>query len=396
MSTAALKQEEKTRTGAAVKRHIVDADSHIDPPYEMWKDYLPASLSDKAPYIENGDEHDWIVFEGKKRPVMMISNQAGRKGEDYKMVGRRSEMRPVWLPETRLEDMTTDGMDSAVLFGGGPLGTADPDLYIASFDAYNRWVWDFAGADRKRLVPVGYVPMRNVDETVGMLKELAKLGFHTINIPAFPMDPDVPKAGGFSAQALGLTGNPDGERSYLDAEFDKLWQTVTELDVTLTMHLGGRIPRFGNKQHFLPDLVMSKTAMAEPVAIMVYGALFQRFPELRLAIVESGVGWMSWMAEYMDRTWERQRYWTDSPLTEKPSHYMDRNVYASFIHDRVGILNREHPGGKNIMWSSDYPHSETTFPNSLHVIERDFEGIPEADIDEIVCERAKRLYRVGD
>ncbi len=395
MATAAMQQQDP-RSGAAVKRNIVDADAHIDPPYEMWKDYLPASQAEKAPYIENGEEHDWIVFEGKKRPVMMISNQAGRKGEDYKMVGRRSEMRPVWLPETRLEDMTTDGMDAAVLFGGGPLGTADPDLYIASFDAYNRWLWDFCGADRKRLVPVGYVPMRNVDETVGMLRELGKLGFRTVNIPAFPMDPDVPKAGGFSAQALGLTGNPDGERSYLDAEFDPLWQTVTELDMTLTMHLGGRIPRFGNKQHFLPDLVMSKTAMAEPVAIMVFGGLFQRFPRLRLAIVESGVGWMSWMAEYMDRTWERQRYWTDSPLTEKPSYYMDQNVYASFIHDRVGILNRELPGGKNIMWSSDYPHSETTFPNSLHVIARDFDGIPEAAINEIVFARAKRLYRVGE
>ncbi len=395
MSTAALKQTDDSQRGTAAKRYIVDADAHMDPPYEMWKDYLPAHLADLAPQIEHGEEHDWIVFEGNRRPVMMISNQAGRKGQDYKMVGRRAEMRPVWLPETRLDDMTTDGMDAAILFGGGPLGTANPDLYIASFDAYNRWLWDFCGADRKRLVPVGYVPMRDVDESCAMIRKLAQMGFTTINIPAFPMDPDVPKAGGFSAQALGLSGNPNGERSYIDPEFDKLWETVTELDISLTMHLGGRVPRFGNKQHFLPDLVMSKTAMAEPVAIMIYGALFQRFPKLRLAIVESGVGWMSWMAEYMDRTWERQRYWTDSPLKEKPSVFMDRNVYGSFIHDRVGILNRNIPGGKNIMWSSDYPHSETTFPNSLSVIERDFEGIPEADINEIVCERAKRFYKVG-
>jgi predicted TIM-barrel fold metal-dependent hydrolase len=396
MSTAALKQTNDSNRAAAAKRNIVDADAHIDPPYEMWKDYLPAALADKGPYIEHGDEHDWIVFEGKKRPVMMISNQAGRKGEDFKMVGRREEMRPVWLPQTRLEDMTTDGMDAAVLFGGGPLGTADNELYTASFDAYNRWVWDFAGADRKRLVPVGYVPMRDVDETIAMIRNLAKLGFRTINIPAFPQAKDGPNVGGFNAQALALTGNTHGDRSYLDAEFDKLWATITDLDITVTMHLGGRIPRFGNKQHFLPDLVMSKLAMAEPVAILLYGAIFQRFPQLRLVIVESGVGWMSWMAEYMDRTWEKQRYWTDSTLTEKPSFFMDRNVYGSFIHDRVGILNRNIPGGKNIMWSSDYPHSETTFPNSLHVINRDFEGIPEADINEIVYARAKRLYRVGE
>jgi len=396
MSLVATQERNEGDSDSARKRYIVDADAHIDPPYEMWKDYLPASLADRGPKIEHGDEHDWIVFEDKKRPVMMLSNLAGKKGKDYKLVGRRSEMRPVWLPDTRLDDMTADGMDAAVLFGGGPLGTADAELYTASFQAYNRWVWDFAGADRKRLVPVGYVPMRDVEETIGMVRELAQLGFRTINIPAFPQAKEGPNLGGFNAQALALTGSVSGDSSYLDQEFEKFWEVIGELDITLTMHLGGRIPRFGNKQHFLPDLVMSKTAMAEPVAILIYGGIFQKYPELRLAIVESGVGWLSWMAEYMDRTWERQRHWTDSPLKEKPSYFMDHNVYASFIHDRVGILNRHLPGGKNIMWSSDYPHSETTFPNSLHVIERDFEGIPEEDINEIVCERAKRLYRVGE
>lgn len=384
-----------------VKRRIVDADAHIDPPHEMWRDYLPEHLASLAPYIEEGEEHDWIVFEGNKRPVRLISNQAGREGKDYKMFGRRSEMRPVWLPEIRLEDMDTDGMDAAVMFGGGPLGTSNQELYIASFDAYNRWVWDYSGADRKRLVPVGYVPMRDVDETITMLKQLAKMGFKTVNIPAFPQSKDgISSSAGVAmikaGQGSALTGDPGGGRSYIDPEFDRLWEVVSDLDITLTMHLGGRIPRFGDTKHFLPDLVMSKTAMAEPVAILIYGAIFQRFPKLRLAIVESGVGWMSWMAEYMDRTWERQRYWVKSPLEEKPSYFMDRNVYASFIHDRVGILNRDLPGGKNIMWSSDYPHSETTFPHSLKVIARDFDGIPDADIDEIVCKRAERLYGLGD
>jgi hypothetical protein len=96
----------------------------------------------------------------------------------------------------------------------------------------------------------------------------------------------------------------------------------------------------------------------------------------------------------MDRTWEKQRFWTESPLTEKPSFFMDRNVYASFIQDRTGVLNRDLPGGRNIMWSSDYPHSETTFPNSRQVIARDFEGIPEGDTRDITCNRAKKLYGV--
>jgi len=327
----------------------------------------------------------------------LISNQAGREGKNFKMVGRRDEMRPVWLPETRLADMDEDGMDVQVLFGGGPLPTAETELYIASFDAYNRWLWDFCGTDRSRLIPVGYVPARRPEETVAMLQALAKMGFKSVNIPAFPQADDgvttTAKVQAIaSGQGAALTGNPGGGRSYADAEWDILWATLQDLNITATMHLGGRVPRFGQKEHFLPDLVMSKVAMAEPVAIAIYNGIFMKYPKLRLVIVESGVGWMSWMAEYMDRTWEKQRFWTENTLVEPPSYYMDQNVYGSFIHDRVGILNRDMPGGKNIMWSSDYPHSETTYPHSQDVIARDFDGIPEADVREIVCERARRIY----
>ena len=132
--------------------------------------------------------------------------------------------------------------------------------------------------------------------------------------------------------------------------------------------------------------------MAEPIGICIFGGVFQRFPKLRFGTIESGVGWMAWMAEYMDRTWEKQRFWMESPLDKPPSYYMERNVYGSFINDREGILNRDRPGAKNIMWSSDYPHSETTYPNSRLVIERDFVGIPEEDVRQIVGGRAAKLF----
>jgi predicted TIM-barrel fold metal-dependent hydrolase len=75
---------------------------------------------------------------------------------------------------------------------------------------------------------------------------------------------------------------------------------------------------------------------------------------------------------------------------------MDQNVYTSFIHDRIAIETRHLPGAKNIMWSSDYPHSETTFPHSHDVIERDLVGVPAADKHLIICERARSLFRIGE
>jgi predicted TIM-barrel fold metal-dependent hydrolase len=395
---AALAQR-PPKTDPGLRQRIVDADAHIDPPCEMWADYLPAPLRPLAPRVEEGEECDFVVFEGRRRPIRMISNQAGRTGKDFKMVGKRSEMRAAWLPEQRLGDMDQDGIDAAVLFGGGPLGTTNTELYIASFETYNRWVWDFCSAERRRLVPVAYLPMRDIDETLGLLRQAAELGFRTANIPAFPQASDgISTAAKVQAiqtgQGAALTGNPTGGRQYSHPDFDRLWAAFSDLDITVTIHLGARIPRFGEKDHFLPDMIMSKLSMAEPIAIAIFSGIFQRFPKLRFATVESGVGWFAFAAEYMDRTWEKQRYWTESTLTEKPSFYMDRNVYGSFINDRLGILNRNAPGGRNIMWSSDYPHSETTFPNSHDVIVRDFVGVPGDDIRQIICERARRIYFV--
>ncbi len=375
---------------------IFDADAHIDPPHDMWKDYLPSHLKDRAPYIEHAEEGDYVCFEGNRRPFMMINNQAGREGKNFKMQGRLAEQRKVWEPATRLADMDADGMDAALLFGGGPLGSLDNELYVASYEAYQNWVLDFCSAAPDRLFPVGYVPMRDVEETIEHVKRLAKKGFRAINLPAFPQNKNAWETSSGvkalkSGQVSALTGDQKGGLQYFQPEFDKLWSAICDEGLVITFHLGARVPRFGEKQYFLPDMPMSKMAMAEPLGIFIYNGIFDRFPDLRVGSMESGVGWFAWFAEYNDRTWEKQRFWTESPLKNPPSYYMDTNIYGSFIQDRTGILCRNLPGGKNIMWSSDYPHSETTFPRSREIILRDFEGVPEEDVRAIINDNARKL-----
>ncbi|OYU03074.1 MAG: hydrolase [Sphingomonadaceae bacterium PASS1] len=373
---------------------IVDADAHVNPSHDMWADYLPADFRALAPQLEHGEDCDYIVFEGTRRKLNLISAQGGREGKDFKMHGRASDARAGgWMPKARLDDMDTDGIDTAILFGGGPLGTTNHELHMASFDAYNRWLADFCNYDNKRLVGVGYVPMRDVDETIKMIHDCVARGLKAINIPAFPMSQAASLNGG-EAQMRALTGDINSDRSYADPEFDPLWKTMCDLGVPLTIHLGGRIVRFTEPKFFLSDLLMSKFGMAEPLAIMIYGGVFQRFPELKIASVESGSGWLAFAANYMDETWHKQRHWVKSVLEHEPSYFMDRNIYASFIHDRVGILTRDMPGAGNIMWSSDYPHSETTFPHSMAKIEELFEGVPAADKAMICGGRAKALFNL--
>ncbi|AIT79821.1 amidohydrolase family protein [Novosphingobium pentaromativorans] len=387
-----LQQLEKSKQSQKVR--IIDADAHVNPSADMWADYLSPEFRDQAPKIEHGEDCDYVVFEGRRRKLNLISAQAGRKGEDFKMHGRASDARAGgWMPKARLEDMDADGIDTSVLFGGGPLGTSNPDLFKASFKAYNRWLADFCAYSPDRFAGVGYIPMQDVDESIEMMRECARLGLKAVNIPAFPMTP-MKTLQANQSQAMALTGDASSDRSYADPEFDPFWKAACDLGMPLTIHLGGRTPRFTEPKWFLSDLLMSKFSMGEPIGIMIFGGVFQRFPDLKLGSIESGVGWFAFAANYMDETWHKQRYWVNSVLEKEPSYFWDKNIYGSFIHDRVGILTRNMPGAGNIMWSSDYPHSETTYPDSMEWIDKLFEGVPEDDKNMIISGRAMEFYRL--
>ena len=376
---------------------LIDADAHVNPPATFWDDYLPASLKGRGPHIEEGapdEPHDWIVFEGSRKPLNLMSTVAGQ-GKQFRPTGRRADVREgSWEPAARLADMDQDGVEAAVLYGGGPLGTADNELYVASFQAYNRWLADFCRYDARRLVGAAYLPMLDIDQSIAMLKDAAAGGLRAVNIPAFPQGSGAPRMGGFGAQVLALTGDPDGPLQYDDPAFDRFWQACVDHDLAVTIHLGARVARPGQMK-FLPNMVMSKLCMAEPVAIMIFGGVFDRFPALRYGTIESGAGWLAFVGEYMDTIYDNQRHWLKLDLKRRPSEYLDTNVYASFIRDPEGIRNRNLPGGRNIMWSTDYPHSETTWPDSRATLDWQFAGVPDAEIKPIVHDNARRFYGLG-
>jgi predicted TIM-barrel fold metal-dependent hydrolase len=371
---------------------IVDADAHVNPPPDFWRDYLPAKFKDAAPRIESGEDADYVVFEGKRKKLNITGALAGKKAEDYKAEGRLSDTaRGGWMAAERLQAMDQDGMDAQIIFGGGPLGSSDGELFIESFEAYNRWLADFCAAAPQRLGGVGYLPMQDVPQSIDMLKRAAKLGLRAVNIPAFPFSRDSLAGRTGNTMMLAMSGDPNGARQYDQPEFHPFWEACIELDMPITIHLGARSVRM-EPNRFMSDLLMSKFSMAEPIAILIINGVFQRYPRLKFVSVESGVGWMPFMADYMDRTWERHRHWTKSPLKEPPSFFMDQNVYGTFIHDGIGVKTRHFPGGRNIMWSSDYPHSESTYPESQAMIARLFAGVPEEEKREIIGGRAGKLF----
>ncbi len=395
-STADIDINRDIQGAPRVADFVIDADQHVNPPPTIWSEYLSPQFRPLAPTIEAGDDDcDYVVFEGSRRKLHILGATAGRSVEQYKLSGRLADMRLAnWMAPERLVDMDRDGIDQAVIFGGGPLQTQDFELYLDSFAGYNRWVADFCSHDARRLFHVAYVPMIDVETSVRMIREAKASGAVAVNIPAFPQS-----ASTFNktdAQAQALTGDQHGGRQYMDREFDPLWAVSCELDIPLTIHLGGRVSRFNEKRFFLLDMPMSRLCMLEVIGTLIYGGVFDRFPDLRIGIIESGVGWMPWAATFMDRSWSMQKYWTETEIAHPPSYYFDTNIYGSYVADPVGVMLRHMPGCKNIMWSSDYPHSETTFPTSHETIASDFAGVPDEERDWIIAGCARKFFGLGE
>jgi predicted TIM-barrel fold metal-dependent hydrolase len=342
----------------------------------MWAEYLPAAFRDQAPRVESTDEGDFEVFEGRRKPVLGINAMAGKKPEEYSLMVRRlDDVRPGgYDPGARLEDMDADGIRAEVIYGGGPLPSQNDELRLASYAAYNDWLADFCAKDPKRLLGVAYVPTDTPELAIAEVKRASGRGLRGCVIPRFPGE----------------------EGDWFDPQWDALWPAILDAGWAAAIHVGGRHRKAAmpslDATGFMSDLLMSKFAMAESVSRIVLSGILARHPDLKVVSVEGQLGWLSFAQSYLDHVWEKHRFWTKSELKERPSVYFRRQVYATFMEDPVGLREREHIGIDNILWSSDYPHSETTWPNSRKLTEEWTSGFPEEERRKILFGNAERLY----
>ncbi len=356
---------------------LISADSHVNPPPTMCREYLKAEFRERAPRLESTDEGDFQVFEGRRTPLLGINAMAGRKFEDYSFnVRRLNDQRPGgWDPAERLKDQDLDGVQAEVLYGGGPLPSQDPALRRASYFAYNDWLADFCAAAPRRLLGMAYIPCESAQDAIAEVRRMAHKGLAGAVIPRFP---------------------PGG--NWFDPQWERLWDTFVEAGWPAGVHVGGRgremaMPSL-DSTGFLADLLMSKFAMGEAISIMVLSGILERHPQLRVISVEGQIGWLSFAHYYLDHLWERHRYWTKNNLKERPSYYFKRQVYATFMEDPVGLRECHHIGIDKIMWSSDYPHSETTWPRSRELTQDWFSQFNAHDRFMICAGNAQRLYNL--
>jgi predicted TIM-barrel fold metal-dependent hydrolase len=281
-------------------------------------------------------------------------------------------------PVARLRDMDQDGVDAQVIYSElsafrvwNRLGGDIP----AVVRAFNDTMADFASVDPKRLLVAYQLDLHDIDAAVRELHRIADLGARAVHLPNYPSE-------------LGL---PD----YHDHSYDPLWTALSELGIPVHHHLGNKqvmwdvFRRDPTPQAGVYNS-LNQMALAENIGFWILPGTLARFPELKVVIVESGLGWVPFYLHTLDR---RARGPFDFPeLDELPSFYFRRQMYLTFFDDALGLRLRHELGVENIMWSSDYPHPDTTWPHSREVVERQFAGIPEDERALILSGNATRLY----
>ncbi len=364
---------------------IISADSHVNPSPAIYAERLPAQFRDRAPRVVRRGDEEVALFEGREERFTLLASAAGKRYEDYRLHARSyQEGRPGgYDPTARMADMDEDGVDAEVLYGSGvgggiTLRTADRPLRFALMRAYNDWLAQFCSAAPDRLVGIAEVPHWDTALAIGEAQRARKLGLCGVLIPAIP--------------AIDGPMSDPADRPYTDAKYEPLWSALEDLGMPAHMHLGARPLTRGLESNLMVSIACNKSMMSEPIVSMIYGGVLEAHPRLKIVSVESGVGWMAFLVPWMDNVFERHRHHTGSRLRERPSFYFRRQVRGTFIEDPVGVRERHTIGLGVIMWSNDYPHSDSTWPHSRKAIEEHFAGVPEADRRRIVAGNAAGLY----
>ena len=186
---------------------------------------------------------------------------------------------------------------------------------------------------------------------------------------------------------------PLGRRRYWP-----IYARAQELGLPLGIHVGGyggHAPTGGGwPSYYCEEHQSNAHTMAAQLASLVIEGVPERFPKLKIVFIEGGFGWIPSALWRMDQHFERFR--SEVPhLKRKPSEYVRRNMWATFQDDPIGPMLFNYFGEDNFMWASDFPHTDSTWPNSLKVIEQDFKGVPERVTNKIICENAAKLYHIN-
>jgi len=365
---------------------ILSSDSHVFEPPDLWTKRIDAGFRDRAPRMQRIDGADQLVVEADQviSGIGLISN-AGARFEAPETISGQGRFEDVprggYDPDQHLTDMRLDGVAGEVLYPSQGLfyfRVTDTPLMSAIFRAYNDWLAEFCRRDPARLKGIAMVNLDDVADGIRELERAARLGLAGAMITEYPLE----------------------HRRYDQPEYEPFWAAAASIGMPLSLHTAtrrqGKIRGAGEKT--LRDASSRSTKAFYPalsLCDMIFSGVFERHPALTLAIVEFELSWAPNILASMDYTY-RERHGEAIYRFKggmRPSDFFHRNVVLSFQEDAVGIRLRDVIGVDNMMWGSDYPHSESTFPRSRKILEDILAGVPDDEGVKIAGANTARVYR---
>ncbi|MCK9542348.1 MAG: amidohydrolase [Novosphingobium sp.] len=360
-----------------MKPFVFSADSHIMEPADIFRDGLPANLKSHAIHVRK--EGEYLITGTDDKVIYRL--RVGLHREKELGDAQRKGIREI---PGRLEDMELEGIDAEICFPSLGLWLYcldDPEAEAASARLYNDWNDSFLSGHPDRFVRCGMLPVLDFSNTLAELDYLASKGFTSAMLPAV---------------------TPPGLPKYNDEKWDPVFAKAAALGIVFVMHTGTgletviqeRGPGAGIINYTKQMMDAQNSAMH-----LVTGGVLDRNPGAKVAFIESGASWLVALAERMDEVQEAHANFVFPKLSRRCSQIVDEQIWASFQHDRACILAADKglPGAKNVMWGSDYPHAEGTFPISRGIVDQLFDGLGVSDATrrDILGLNAARLFRIA-
>jgi len=387
---------------------IISVDDHIIEPPNLWLDRLPKKFLDDGPRVERkkakfsfggtydlsldeeGQWGDMWFYEGRLTyahrrnttiPKTAVSREPG--GAEINMA--EMELTPItydemipgcYDPVHRVSDMELNWVDGSLCFPTFPRFCGqtfyegnDKELGLACVQVYNDYmVEEWCGPSEGRLIPLCLIPLWDVELAAAEIRRNAERGVHGVAFSEIPPH-------------LGL---PSIHSGYWDPFFAACEETST----TVNMHIGSssKMPTTSADSGPCVAGTLSWVNSMSSLADYLFSGVFVRFPGLKVAFSEGGIGWIPHALEKADDTWESHSNWTHikERMPEPPSTYYFSNVYACTIRDPFGIENLDRIGVNNVTFETDYPHTDTTWPNTREYAEKELAGLSEATLYRIL------------
>lgn len=364
---------------------ILDADAHFVEPPDIWEAWLPAKHLERAPKLVKDEAGgDAWLFAGSNHPDPIgLVTTPGKPFDQYRWTGvTYEEVRPACYDgQARLADMDADGVRAELIFPpqrtvGHFLGDDDDDFVRAGIEAINSFIIDqFCAPDPVRLVPLAQVPSTGIEDAISTLHKARNRGFKGVILANWPSGGESVSAQDDAFWAAAVDeGMPIAIHIFMVGRSSRASQRELTNRTRNTALYGGGQSRASAKA--VGGLSGVFSTVPSTISQFIFTGVFERFPTLRVALIETGVGWIPHLLEQMDDRYWRNRSWGELPISEPPSAYWHRNMAASFVYDPIGIALRHHVGIGNLMWSSDYPHHVNDWPYSRRVINQTMAGVP--------------------